>query len=144
MQVLGMELQIHFSLMQPQCQISKKQYGKSKPCNNLSMELRAQTAMLHSHVAQSTLVRNSIINIHFDDLHRNALPGIPVPQLMFDLFDKVHHLCPYTSFCQRLVNKSKRACNLQWKDRTNSKKLYYLSYKHIKRCIESIFRMFLS
>ena len=64
-QVLCMELQIHFSLMQPLCQISKKLYGKSTPYYNLSTALRDQTSQKHiRHIVQSTLVRNSIINIH--------------------------------------------------------------------------------
>ena len=44
----------------------KKLYGKSKPCNNLSTALRAQTSQRNiHHVAQSTLVRNIIININY-------------------------------------------------------------------------------
>ena len=51
--------------MQPLCQISKKLYGKSKPCNNLSTALRAQTSQKDiRHIVQSTEVRNNIINIH--------------------------------------------------------------------------------
>ena len=64
-QVLYMELEIYFSLMQPLCQISKKLYGKSKPCNNLSTAFRQQSSQKYiRHIVQSTLVRNSVINIH--------------------------------------------------------------------------------
>ena len=60
-----MELQIYLSLMQPLCQISKKLYGKSIPCNNLSTALKAQTSQKDiRHIVQSTEVRNNIINIH--------------------------------------------------------------------------------
>ena len=41
-QVLYIGLKINFSLMQPLCQISKKLYGKSTPCNNLSTAPRHQ------------------------------------------------------------------------------------------------------
>ena len=51
--------------MQPLCQISKKLYGKSTPCNNLNTALRDQSSPKNiCHVVLSTLVRNSIINIH--------------------------------------------------------------------------------
>ena len=64
-QLLDMEIQIHFSLMQPLFQISKKLYGKSKPCNNLSTAFRQQSSQKDiRHIVQSTLVRNSNINIH--------------------------------------------------------------------------------
>ena len=52
-------------LMQPLCQISKKLYGKSTPCNNLSTALRHKNKPYrYRHVVESTEVRNSIINIH--------------------------------------------------------------------------------
>jgi hypothetical protein len=50
--------------MQPLCQISKKLYGKSKPCNNLSTVPRDPTSQKDiRHNVQSTEVRNNIINI---------------------------------------------------------------------------------
>ena len=56
---------MHSSLMQPLCQISKKVYGKSKPCNNLSTELRDPTSQKDiRHIVHSTEVINNIINIH--------------------------------------------------------------------------------
>ena len=62
-QLLDMEIQIHFSLMQLLC--SKKLYGKSKPCNNLSTAFRQQSSQKDiRHIGQSTLVINSIINSH--------------------------------------------------------------------------------
>ena len=48
--------------MQPLCQISKKLYGKSKPCNNLRTALRKQIEI--SAMLESTEIRNNIINIH--------------------------------------------------------------------------------
>ena len=48
--------------MQLQCQISKKLYGKSKPCNNLRTAIRKQIEI--SAMLESTEIRNSIINIH--------------------------------------------------------------------------------
>ena len=64
-QVLYMELERTCSLMQLMCQISKKLYGKSKPCNNLSTAFRQQSSQKDiRHIGWSTLVRNSIINIH--------------------------------------------------------------------------------
>ena len=65
-QVLYMELEIYFSLMQPLCQIFFfLRYGKSKQCNNLSTAFRQQSSQKDiRHIVQSTLVRNSIINIH--------------------------------------------------------------------------------
>ena len=51
--------------MQPLCQISKKLYGKSTPCNNLSTALRHKTCHTDiQHIVESTEVRNSISNIH--------------------------------------------------------------------------------
>ena len=51
--------------MQPLCQISKKLYGKSKPCNNLSTAFRQQSSQKDiSHIVLSSLVRNNIININ--------------------------------------------------------------------------------
>ena len=94
--------------MQPPCQISKKLYGKSKPCNHLSTALRDPTSQKDiRHIVQSTEVRNNIINIHlpFDDLHQNALPGIPVPQKMFVLFDNVDYvqIATFVSvFCKQI------------------------------------------
>ena len=53
---------MHFSLMQPLCQISKKLYRKS---NNLSTALRHKNMPSNiSAMLESTIVRNSIINIH--------------------------------------------------------------------------------
>ena len=51
--------------MQLLCQISKKLYGKSTPCNNLSTAFRHKTSHTDTcHVVKSVKVRNSIINIH--------------------------------------------------------------------------------
>ena len=51
--------------MQSLSHISKKLYGKSKPCYNLSTVLRDQTSQKYiRHIVQSTLVRNSIVNIN--------------------------------------------------------------------------------
>ena len=64
-QVLYMELEIYFSLMQPLCQISKKLYGKRKPCNILSTSLRRQmNPKRYPPYCGVNNVRNSIINIH--------------------------------------------------------------------------------
>ena len=58
-----MELQINFSLIQPLCQISKKLYRKSTPCNNLSTALRQQNSQTDiRHVVQKSKI--NIINIH--------------------------------------------------------------------------------
>ena len=54
-----MEIQIYLSLMQPLCQISKKLYGKSKPCNNL----RRRSEIIFFAMLESTEIRNNIINI---------------------------------------------------------------------------------
>ena len=48
--------------MQPLCQISKKLYGKSTPCNNLRTALRKQIDI--SAMLESTEIRNNNINIH--------------------------------------------------------------------------------
>ena len=51
--------------MQPLYHISKKLYGKSKPCNNLSTAHRDPTGQKDiRHIVQSTEVRNNIRNIH--------------------------------------------------------------------------------
>ena len=87
--------------MQPLCQISKNLYRKSTPCNNLSTALRQQNKpyrYLPCCVVNRSQKQHYKYSLTFDELHQNALPGIPVPQLIFDLFDKVHHLCPNTSF----------------------------------------------
>ena len=60
-QVLHIELEIHFSLMQPLCQISKKLYRKSKPCKNLRTALRIKMKL--SAILESTEIRNNNINI---------------------------------------------------------------------------------
>jgi hypothetical protein len=60
---------------------------KKTLCNNLRWHSKiTKLAML-----ESTETINYMINITFEDLHQNALPGILVPQ-MFDLFDNVRYL----------------------------------------------------
>ena len=69
--------------MQPLCQISKKLYGKSTPCNNLSTVLRDKNKPYRFppccgvNRSQKSHYKYSLT---FDNLHQNALPGIPVPQ----------------------------------------------------------------
>jgi hypothetical protein len=73
--------------MQPLCQISKKLYGKTTPCNNLSLDLSLD---LRDQIKPNRYPSCSGVNgsqkshykssLTFDDLHQNALPGIPVAQ----------------------------------------------------------------
>ena len=140
-QVLCIELQINFSLMQPLSHISKKLYQKSTPCNNLSTGLRQQNKPYR--YPPCCEVRNSIINIH--------LPLIILIRMhrMESQFHNKCFICLIKSiiyvqippFCLRVQNTIQRRRQVQAKFQTKS---HYSSQKHVKRCIESIFRMFLT
>ena len=66
--------------MQPLCQISKKLYGKSKPCNNLRRRSEKLSQISHHVVVNINHKLHAKYSLTFDDLHQNALPGIPGPQ----------------------------------------------------------------
>ena len=142
-QLLDMDIQIHFSLMQPLCQISKKLYGKSKPCNNLRMALRKQIEI--SAMLESKEIRNNIINI-------------PLPLMIFirmhsqeSQFHIKCLICLIMSiiYVQRATFVSTFGKQIHSRStfpscRRNVKKFRYCPQKHVERCMESIFRMFLT
>ena len=73
------ELKIHLFLMQPLCQILKKLYVKSTPCNNLRRRSYLTTFLRHVGVNRNTKLHQKY-SLTFDYLHQNALQGILVPQ----------------------------------------------------------------
>ena len=75
-QVTHMEL----SLMQPLCQISKIKYEKSKPCNNLRRRSEQSSQNSRHVVVNINHKCHAKYSLTFDDLHQNALQGIPGPQ----------------------------------------------------------------
>ena len=128
--------------MQPLCQISKKLYGKSIIWVRRSEPKTVQINI--RHVAQATLVRNSIINIK-------------LPLMIFirmhsqdSQFDNKCLICSIKSIYYvqiasfvRAFGKQIQKCDLVHSDET-LKKLCYRSKKLVKLSIESIFRMFLN
>ena len=145
LQLLDMEIQIHFSLLQPLCQISKKLYGKSKPCNNLRTALRKQIEI--SAMLESKEIRNNIINIHlplmmFIRMHSQE-SQFHNKRLICSIKFIYVQIPPFVSaFGKQIQTHDMCASPVESTDE-KSKKLYYRSQKHVKRSIESIFRMFL-
>jgi hypothetical protein len=73
----------------------------------------------------------------FADLRRNALPGLPLPQEMFDYVNIYIQIPRFVhSFSSLLVHYSKGTIQ------TKSQEFHYSLKKHVKRCLQSSLRVF--
>ena len=140
--MLFTELKIDFSLMQPLCQISKKLCWQS-----IIWVRRSEpkpTKINIRHVAQSTLVKNSIINIHlplmiFIRMHSQE-SQFHIKCLFCSIMSIIY--VQIASFVRAFGKQIQTLVQVQSDEKF--KKLYYRSKKLVKLSIESIFRMFLS